>query len=167
VRFPAWLPICLVLGLTSVGTRAAPPDLPRARVQEESTPILGRPRILLDQVELPVTTPNAARTRKRLLVTLRREARRADWGAGRGSSIALRFFVTELAVSQGTDVTRVRCTAVGRLPKGKLARGSLQYSGDVRERDQVVERTLEIVARGVIARLAELERRRRRVLATR
>jgi hypothetical protein len=105
--------------------------------------------------------------RKRLLSILRREARRADWGAGRGSTIALRFFVTELAVSEGTDATRVRCTAVGRLPKGKLARGSLQYSGDAHQPDQVVERTLEIVARGVLARLAELERARRSVLASR
>ena len=92
---------------------------------------------------------------------LRREGRHADWGAGRGSRVTFRFELTELRLDEQGDVLRVHCTAVGRLPRGKRARGSLTFSGDAAKRNELVERTLEIVARGVIARLAELERKRR------
>jgi hypothetical protein len=50
---------------------------------------------------------------------------------------------------------------VGKLPKGKVARSDIQYGGDPRSPRKVVRQVLEIVARGVITRLAELERNRR------
>jgi hypothetical protein len=87
--------------------------------------------------------------------------RRADWGAGRGSTISYRFIVSELSITVQDGVLRVSCTAVGRLPKGKTAKGSLAYGGDPRKRNAEVTKVLQIVARGVITRLAELERIRR------
>ena len=58
-------------------------------------------------------------------------------------------------------VLRVRCTAFGRLPSGKTAKSHLDYGGDPKAHGEVVKRVLEMVARGVITRLAELERVRR------
>jgi hypothetical protein len=58
-------------------------------------------------------------------------------------------------------VLKVRCTAFGRLPKGKTARSKLEFGGDPRDTRKVIDHVLTIVARGVLSRLAELERNRR------
>ena len=73
----------------------------------------------------------------------------------------LRFFVEELAIRNDGNVLRISCTALGRLPKGKSARSKIEYGGDPRKRTAEVKKVLEMVARGVITRLAELERERR------
>jgi hypothetical protein len=72
-----------------------------------------------------------------------------------------RFSVEQLRIEQEDGVLRVSCTAVGRLPKGKTAKGNLSFGGDPQRRNAVVVRVLQIVARGVLTRLAELERVRR------
>ena len=56
---------------------------------------------------------------------------------------------------------KVRCTALGRLPKGKTARSKLEFGGDPKDPRKVIDHVLTIVARGVLARLADLERDRR------
>jgi hypothetical protein len=121
----------------------------------------GRPSIKLDQLVLPNEISGRKELFKHLEHVLRREARHADWGAGRGSHIQYRFTVSELETSVENGVLRVRCTAVGKLPNGKRARSRLSYGGAPNARQDVVKRVLEIVARGVITRLAELERVRR------
>jgi hypothetical protein len=70
--------------------------------------------------------------------------------------------VEELRITEEAGVLRVRCTALGRLPRGKSARSHLDFGGDPKNRRAVVERVLEMVARGVVTRLAALERERRR-----
>jgi hypothetical protein len=62
-------------------------------------------------------------------------------------------------------VLKVSCTALGRLPKGKSARSRLDFGGDPRRGQKVIRHVLEIVARGVVTRLAALERERRRAVA--
>ena len=121
----------------------------------------GRPRVVLDRLVLPADLAQSAALERHLRKTLKRETRRADWGAGRGSTISYRFLVEELSVSEQGGVVRVRCTALGKLPKGKVARSHLAFSGAPNRRSELVKRVLEIVARGVIGRLAELERIRR------
>lgn len=122
----------------------------------------GRPQITLDRLELPPDTANARELERHLKNVLRREARRADWGAGSRAKIEYRFIVEELKVTLEGGVLRVRCTALGRLPKGKSARSRLEYGGAPGRRLQEIKKVLEIVARGVMTRLAELERHRRR-----
>lgn len=121
----------------------------------------GRPSVKLDRLLLPDATQGKKELLKHLERVLRREARHADWGAGRGSHIEYRFTVSELETRVENGVLRVRCTAFGKLPNGKRAKSHLDYGGAANARDAVVKRVLEIVARGVITRLAELERVRR------
>ena len=121
----------------------------------------GRPKVKLDRLDFPPDVPNVWYHKKRLRRVLRQEARRVDWGAGRGSTITYRFAVKQLQITEEDGVLRVRCTAIGRLPKGKQAKGSLSFGGDARRRNAVIGRVLQIVARGVLTRLAELERIRR------
>lgn len=116
---------------------------------------------MLDRLEFPDDVSGARSLKKFLVRQLAHEARRALWGAGRGSTISYRFEVTELSISVDGEVLRVSCTAVGRLPGGRSARSNLSFGGDPRKRSEIMMRVLGIVARGVITRLAEIERERR------
>ncbi|MBX3184359.1 MAG: hypothetical protein KF915_17150 [Polyangiaceae bacterium] len=121
----------------------------------------GRPDVILDRLDLPDDLERAAQIRKQLREILKREVRRVTWGAGTGNRITYRFTVTRLTIEQQGDVVKVVCSATGRLPKGKVAKSHLSFGGPANKRSEVVRRVLEIVARGVVARLAELERERR------
>lgn len=128
---------------------------------DSATTANGRPRIKLDRLELPADLPQAKQVEAHLRKTLRRETRRAEWGAGSDSKISYRFTVQRLELREEAGVLHVTCTALGRLPKGKSAKSHIVFGGDPRERQKVLERVLDIVARGVVTRLAELERARR------
>jgi hypothetical protein len=156
-----------------VATRAALAE-PRERpTGSEAAPIApgigrpqpGRPTVILDALVFPQSVANTARLERHFKHMLRRAARRADWGAGRGARIEYRVVVEELAIAEEAGVLRVRCTALGRLPRGKSARSHLDFGGDPKKRRAVVDRVLEIVARGVVTRLAAIERERRRSAA--
>jgi hypothetical protein len=121
----------------------------------------GRPHIVLDRLVVPPNFPEHQRLTKVLQKVLKHEAPRVEWGAGQGNRITYRFYLEQLEVSVDRGVLKVRCTAFGRLPKGKTARSKLEFGGDARDPRKVIDHVLTIVARGVLARLAELERDRR------
>jgi hypothetical protein len=177
MRPPAWLRLAAMLGIGSfalVAPRAALGESRGRSSGSEAAPVasgIGRPRdpghpkVILDGLVFPESVANTASLERHFKHMLRRAARRADWGAGRGARIEYRVVVEELAVAEVGGVLRVRCTALGRLPRGKSARSHLDFGGDPKNRRAVVERVLEIVARGVVTRLAALERERRRSAA--
>jgi hypothetical protein len=115
----------------------------------------------LDRLDFPDDVAAARYYKKHLRRVLAREVRRVEWGAGRENTIEYRFAIATLDISFAEEVMKVSCTAVGRLPGGRTAKSQLSFGGDPRKKTQVVSRVLEIVARGVVTRLAELERVRR------
>ena len=121
----------------------------------------GRPQIVLDQLVVPSSLPGHQRVSKVLEKALKHEAHRVQWGAGRGSRITYRFYLEQLDLSVEHGVLKVRCTALGRLPKGRTARSKLEFGGDPKDPQKVIDHVLEIVARGVLSRLADMERDRR------
>jgi hypothetical protein len=153
----------LLILLASLTTVAL---LPRAAVAEpaliapEDGPA-GRPHIVLDKLVVPPNTPEQQRISRVLTKVLKHEAQRVQWGAGRDARITYRFYLEQLDLSIERGVLKVRCTAFGRLPKGKTARSKLEFGGDPREARKVIDHVLTIVARGVLSRLADLERDRR------
>lgn len=120
----------------------------------------GHPKIVLDHLEFPLEL-GATRYLKHLKRELQKEAQRVDWGASSDSTIQYRFKVTRLTVTRKEKVLTVSCSAVGLLPNGRSAVSKLTFSGDPAQHEKVVRNVLGIVARGVIARLAEIERVRR------
>lgn len=120
----------------------------------------GSPQVHLDRLDFP-DVPGAAGYKRHLERFLRKEARRMRWGAGRDNRIEYRFEVVELSVRREGNVLRVTCSAVGRLPGKQSARSQLTFGGDPAQAQRVVNEVLEIVGRGVLTRLASLERRRR------
>lgn len=161
----------LACALSAAGPATAEPSSGSAAA--ESVPVApgigraadrGRPSVNLDALAFPEDVAGAPALERHFRHMLKRAARRADWGAGRGARIEYRVVVEELSISESAGVLRVRCTALGRLPRGKSARSHLDFGGDPRNRSAVVERVLEMVARGVVTRLAALERERRAAL---
>jgi hypothetical protein len=130
---------------------------PRAEVAKDPT---GTPQVRLNRLDFP-DVPGAAGHRKHLERFLKKEARRMRWGGGRQNRIEYRFEVTELRLEVRQGVLQVHCSAVGRLPGNRSARSQLSFGGDPARETQVVRQVLEIVGRGVLTRLAELERQRR------
>jgi hypothetical protein len=120
----------------------------------------GHPTVVLDRLDLS-KTPGAILEEKFLREVLAREVKKLDWGAGRGSRIEYRLALEELSVTEGKNVVHVTCGARGWLPKGRKANSRLTFGGPPQDRRAVVRHVLEIVARGVVTRLAELERKRR------
>ena len=115
---------------------------------------------MLDRLQFPAVADKRLFERH-LRRVLGREARRADWGTGRGHRIEYRFSVEQLRFRLEGQVLRVTCEASGALPKGRKARTRISFGGHVGERRRLVQQVLGVVARGVITRLAELERVRR------
>jgi hypothetical protein len=120
----------------------------------------GRPKVTLDKLDL-TKVPLARSDETFLRKALAEEATRADWGAGASARIEFRFRLDELSVTEEPRVVRIRCSASGFLPKGRGARSHIAFGGAPNERQALVHHVLEIVARGVVTRLSELERRRR------
>jgi hypothetical protein len=121
----------------------------------------GRPDVHLDHLEFPSDLRESAALKKHLLSVLKREVRRVEWGAGRENRIEYRYSVTKLSLKLEGDVLHVTCTSVGKLPGGRTAKSHLSFGGAPRDRYKLLKNVLEIVARGVVSRLAELERTRR------
>ncbi len=132
----------------------------RAEAQE-SAGSHGGPRVKLDRLSLPPDLIGAKTFETHLRKTLRREVRSADWGADAHSKISYRFTIERLDVREENGVLHVTCTARGQLPNRKSAKSHIVFGGDPHERAKVVQHVLDIVARGVVTRLAELERARR------
>lgn len=121
----------------------------------------GKPDVHLDKFTFPQNIQNAQEFEQHLKRALKREAYRADWGAGRENRIEYRFEVTELKFILDDGALRIHCEAVGKLPGGRSAKSELTFGGHPGERKELTKQVLGIVARGVITRLAELERQRR------
>jgi hypothetical protein len=160
----------LALGFASALSLSGRPAVGAVPSSEDRVPVApgigrpapaGRPNVTLNALVFPKDVASAPALERHFRRTLKRAAHRADWGAGRGAHIEYRVVVEELTVTESAGVLRVRCTALGRLPRGKSARSHLDFGGDPKKRRAVVERVLEIVARGVVTRLAALERERR------
>ena len=156
-RFPT-LVLCL-LAVSALGLGS--PRVARAEAREDAPAVGGGPRVKLDRLSLPPDLVGAKGFETHLRSTLRREVRHADWGAGTASKISYRFAIEQLDLREENGVLHVTCTARGRLPKGKSAKSHIVFGGDPHERTKVVQHVLDIVARGVVTRLAELERARR------
>lgn len=156
--------LALAVGAQLVGHGAAFAAATEGQPAAKPAPVehKGRPRVRLDRLTFPDDIEGARSLARHLRFVLSRAARRADWGIGHNRRIEYRFSVKELRETVQGDVLQVHCEAVGELPGGRSARSRLSYGGDPKQRELMVKRVLEIVARGVIARLAELERGRLR-----
>lgn len=151
---------CTALGLPAAADPDAPDDDAPPPIARGIAPReLGRPTVHIDRLEFPAGV--GAELERHFRQQLKRAARRADWGARRGQKIEFRVKIEELSVRDADHAVHVRCTALGSLPKGRTTRTFIDFGGDPNDRAKVIRHVLEIVARGVVTRLADIERARR------
>ncbi|MCH2108118.1 MAG: hypothetical protein MK135_02225 [Polyangiaceae bacterium] len=150
--------IFLVLGIHPV----AEARVRTLGAQQQSTATeRGRPQIHLDRLDLPAQLERPKATVKTLRKALYREAQKADWGAGPENRIEFRFKLVKFDTKIEGRVLRVSCEGWGQLPGGQKAKSELSFGGKIGEGTALRRQVLEIVARGVITRLSQMERRRR------
>ena len=92
---------------------------------------------------------------------LKREARHADWGPAGDGPVEASIEIRELVSIVDGDVVRVTCAGVGRIPGVGAAKSKFSFGGRPSERAKLERHVLELVARGIVTRLAEMARRRR------
>lgn len=158
------LAACLAASLVLASLpAAAAPDLTERRESGSSTARKGHPKVKLERLTFPdfADTAEASYYKNHLRRSLQRETRLADWGADSESVIEYRFRVDTLRIEARGDVLHVYCAATGELPRRKNATSRLEFSGHPSKRRELVRRVLEIVARGVVTRLAQIEHARR------
>jgi len=105
---------------------------------------------------LPGAAARVARKLKKLLVEA---SRRADWG--KGSTVKLSASVTELSWQQQQDVLRLEVTVVGRIAGAASVRSRIRVGGRPAERAKLEQDALQIVATGLVTRLADIARTKR------
>jgi hypothetical protein len=88
---------------------------------------------------------------------LQEASRKADWG--KGPSLQLTASITELAWEQRDDVLRLDVAVVGRIVGAKGVRSRIRVGGRLAERSKLEREALQIVATGLVTRLADLARR--------
>ena len=92
---------------------------------------------------------------------LKREARRADWGGAAYGPVQASIEIRELVAIVDGDVVRVTCAGVGKIPGIGAAKSKFSFGGRPSERAKLEKHVLELVARGIVTRLAEMARQRR------
>ncbi len=87
---------------------------------------------------------------------LEKEGRRADWGKKRKAPVEAALVVKELSATREGDVVRVSCTAVGKVKGLGAAKSMFSYSGLPHQQTKLEKHVLELVARGIVTRLADM-----------
>lgn len=114
-----------------------------------------RPRVVWSEVTVRPDRPDVPPLVKKIL---EKEGRRADWGKRRETPVEAEVEIRELTHVRDGDVVRVTCTAVGKIPGLGAAKSRFSYSGKPEDARRVEHRVLELVARGIVTRLADIAR---------
>ncbi|MCS6900186.1 MAG: hypothetical protein RMJ98_10580 [Myxococcales bacterium] len=87
---------------------------------------------------------------------LEKETRKARWGKGFTDEVEATIDVRELSTHIDGPVARVTCSALGKIKGLGVARSRFSYGGKTEQQAQLEKHILELVARSIIVRLAEL-----------
>ncbi|MEJ7735589.1 MAG: hypothetical protein WKG00_41180 [Polyangiaceae bacterium] len=99
--------------------------------------------------------PDQARLERTLRKLLVKASKKASFG-GRGGKVRVSARVSELVWEDKGDVVRLSCTVVGRIEGGPSAKSRISFGGAPAQRAALEKQVLEMVANGVVTRLAEI-----------
>jgi hypothetical protein len=99
---------------------------------------------------------DSKRVEKQLRKLLTEASKRADWG--KGPTLKLSASVRTMQWERQDDVLRLDVTVVGRIVGGPSARSRIRLGGRPSERSKIEKDALQVVATGIVIRLAELAR---------
>lgn len=117
----------------------------------------GHAKVEWKRVDVP-SGEDSERIARMLRKLLTEASRKADFG--KADRVVLDARVAELAWEDRGDVVRFSCTVVGRLEGGPSARSRISFGASPKDRQSLEKQVLTLVAKGVVARLAEIARTR-------
>lgn len=121
------------------------------------TPSLGRSSTKVEWSSVRVPDgKDADRTARLLKGMLTKAARKADFG--KAKSVKLTARVVEFTSTRQGDVQQVTCSIVGRVAGGPSAKSRISFGGSPDARAELEKQVLEMVANGLVARLAQIAR---------
>jgi hypothetical protein len=116
----------------------------------------GKAKVSWETVEVPPSLPAAKWIGKQLDPALKKATKRADFGSKK--HIELRARVKEWSSVTTGDVHRVSCTIVGRFVGGPRAKSRISFGGPVKDKAKLEKQVVEMVANGLVSRLATIAR---------
>jgi hypothetical protein len=125
------------------------------------TPAEAAAKVFFTDVRIPdhFKDPNVRKRKMRLVRKLLAEsAKRAQFG--KAEEVKISAEVKQLDLEEVDGVLKVRCTMIGRIRGGPLARSHLEFGGRPSERRMLERRVLGMVADGLVTRLAQMARER-------
>lgn len=144
------LPLAAPLALfVFLGAALAVPTVADAR---------GKAQVEWKDVDAP-SGPDEARLERTLRKLLVKASKKASFGDISGK-VKVSARVTELAWEDKGDVVRLSCTVVGRIEGGPSAKSRISFGGAPAQRAALEKQVLEMVANGVVTRLAEISKSR-------
>ncbi len=102
--------------------------------------------------------PDRDQLEKVLRKSLEREARKAHWGKEFQDDVEAHIDVHELRSMVDGEMAHVSCAAIGKVKGLGVARSRFSYGGKAAQRHKLEQHVLELVARGIVVRLAEIAR---------
>ena len=103
--------------------------------------------------------PDAQRLTHELRQLLAEAIKKASFGRGTPKKrIEVTARLTEFTVEQRGDVLEVRCTLSGHIQGARGARSHITFGGRPEERAKLEHDVLRMVARGFVARIADIAR---------
>lgn len=123
----------------------------------------GRAKVTWSTVEVQAPTPSAAALERALRPLLAKASKKADFGERK--EVELRAHLVEWSSVTTGDVHRVTCTIVGRLVGGPRAKSRISFGGAPKDKAKLEKEILQMVANGVVTRLAAIAREEDRLRA--
>ena len=108
-------------------------------------------------IELP-KRPDRDQVAATLRKFLEREVKKVRWGKEFQEDVEARIDVHELRSMVDGEMAHVSCAAIGKIKGLGIARSRFSYGGQAAQRHKLELHVLELVARGIVVRLAELAR---------
>jgi len=99
---------------------------------------------------------DAARLHKELKAALTKATKKASFGKAKG--IVLTATLVEFTSAVEGDVVHVTCAMKGRVIGHAAARSRLVFGGSPKDRAKLEKQVIEMVSRGLVARLAAIAR---------
>lgn len=116
-----------------------------------------KPKVVWAEVKLPEARDIAV-YQKMMKEILEKESRRARWGKKKGELVEASIVIKELRTETKGDVLHVSCSAAGTIAGLGVAKSRFSYGGLPKDKLALERKVLELVTRGIVARLAELSR---------
>jgi hypothetical protein len=138
------LALCLALGLALLVSPA-----------EARAP---RRKVVWSSIVVPAARKDQARLEATLKQVLEAEGKKARWGKRGAEAVEASLDLRQFTTTIHGDIAHISCAATGKIKGFGPVKSRFSFGGSAAEQGALEKHVLEILARGIIQRLAEMAR---------